>query len=200
LAKSCEELERMARRRGFADQVAVRAACELFWEKGYEATSLAELQAVTGLSRSSMYAAYGSKRGLFERASLSYLADVIDPLLAPMEAPGAGSRDIQGFFHAMARVLRSPDTRFARRGCFVLNTVLELEHLDQPASDMVTQYRERVRAAITNALMPAEGDDARAGQAEALTAMHVGVMITARIDPVAAAIACERVAAQLSEE
>lgn len=189
----------MARRRGFDDLAAVRAARELFWEKGYEATSLAELQSVTGLSRSSMYAAYGSKRGLFERAALSYLTDIVGPLLAPMEVPGAGTRDIQGFFQAMADVLRSPDRRFAKRGCFVLNTVLELEQLDQRASDMVSQYRVRVQAAVTNALT-STADDARAARAEVLTAMHVGIMVTARVDPVAAAIACETVAAQLSQE
>ncbi len=190
----------MARHRGFDDLAAVRAARDLFWEQGYESTSLAELQSVTGLSRSSMYAAYGSKRGLFERASLSYLADVVDPMLVPMEAAGAGWPEIQGFFRHMAGVLRSPDTRFARRGCFVLNTVLELEHLDQPATDMVTQYRVRVQAAFTNALAPIGNVHDRVTRAEVLTATHVGIMITARIDPVAAAIASETVAAQLPGE
>jgi TetR/AcrR family transcriptional repressor of nem operon len=190
----------MARQRGFDDLAAVRAARELFWEKGYETTSLAELQSVTGLSRSSMYAAYGSKRGLFERASLSYLADVVDPMLEPMEAAGAGLADVRDFFLLMAAVLRSPDTRFARRGCFVLNTVLELEQLDQPATDMVTRYRARVQTAVANALGSAGGADARAARAEVLTAMHVGIMITARVDPVAAATASETVAAQLMGE
>jgi TetR/AcrR family transcriptional repressor of nem operon len=187
----------MARRRGFDDLAAVRAARDVFWEKGYELVSLPELQRATGLSRSSLYAAYGSKRGLFERAALSYLADVVDPLLGPMEMPGAGVREIRGFFLEMAAVLRSPDTRFARRGCFVLNVVLELEHLDQAATDMVTRYRLRVRAAVANALASAAGREARA---EVLTAAHVGIMVTARLDPVAAAIASETVAAGLRDD
>jgi AcrR family transcriptional regulator len=190
----------MARRRSFDDVAAVRAAREIFWEKGYEAVSLAELQSVTGLSRSSIYAAYGSKRELFERASLSYLADVVDPLLAPMEAAGADGRDIQAFFLAMAAVLRSPDNRFAGRGCFIINIALELEQLDQRATDMVSQYRTRVHGAVTNALMPIGSPDARAARAEVLTAAHVGIMVTARLDPIAAAIASETVAAGLSED
>ncbi len=189
----------MARRRSFDDVAAVRAARELFWEKGYEAVSLAELQSVTGLSRSSIYAAYGSKRELFERASLSYLADIVDPLLAPMEAAGADRRDIQAFFLAVAAVLRSPDNRFARRGCFIINIALELEQLDQRATDMVSQYRARVHGAVTNALVPITGPGARAAQAEVLTAAHVGIMVTARLDPVAAAIASETLASGLSE-
>ena len=188
----------MARVRGFDDAAVVRAARSVFWEQGYENTSLLHLQQATGLSRSSMYAAYGSKRGLFQRAAVSYLADIIDPLLAPMEAPGAGVTDIADYFLAIAGATRAPNARHARRGCFLLNTVLELEHLDEQATDMVTAYRVRVHAAIANALTSAEPDAvARSARAEVLTALHVGVMITARLDPDAAAVASEQVAADL---
>jgi TetR/AcrR family transcriptional repressor of nem operon len=188
----------MTRSRGFDDLTVVRAAREVFWEHGYERTSLAQLQSATGLSRSSMYAAYGSKRGLFERTSLNYLDEVIGPLLAPMEAPGAGLPSISGFFLEQAAVTRSPDARFARRGCFVLNTVLELEQLDAGITDMITAYRSRVHTAISHALTAVEPDDGvRAARAEVLTSAHVGVMITARIDPGAAALAAETVSAAL---
>ncbi|HEY0816107.1 MAG TPA: helix-turn-helix domain-containing protein, partial [Pseudonocardia sp.] len=160
----------MARARGFDDLSAVRAAREIFWEHGYESTSLLQLQRATGLSRSSLYAAYGSKRGLFERASLNYLDEVIGPLLVPMEAPGAGVQTISAFFLAMAQATRSPEARYARRGCFVLNTVLELEHLDTSATDMVSSYRARVHAAIAQALTSVESDAAtRSTRAEILT-------------------------------
>jgi AcrR family transcriptional regulator len=190
----------MARTRAFDDLAAVRAARDLFWEKGYEAVSLVDLQKVTGLSRSSIYAAYGSKRELFERASLNYLVEVVDPLLAPMEAPGADRGAVRGFFLAMADVLRSPDTRFAKRGCFLINIVLELEVLDQRATDMVTQYRTRVNAALTNALTSIDDPAARAARAEVLTATQIGAMVTARLDPAAAAVVCETTAARLSED
>ena len=185
----------MARERGFDDGSAVRAACELFWAQGYERTSLADLQRTTGLSRSSLYAAYGSKRGLFERASLLYLADVVHPMLEPMEQPGAEPSTIAGFFLTMAEALRNPETRFARRGCFVLNTILELDQLDAAAVDMVSAYRRRVQAAIENAL-PHDDNNRRTERAEVLTSLHVGVMITARVDPDAAAIACEAAAGE----
>ena len=188
----------MARAREFDDLATVRAARTIFWERGYENTSLAQLQIATGLSRSSMYAAYGSKRGLFERAALSYLDEVIGPMLGPMEAAGADVDSIADFFRAQARVMRSPETRFAKRGCFLLNTVLELEHLDLSATDMVTAYRGRVHAALSHALLIAESDaPARAARAEVLAALHVGIMITARIDPGAAAVAAETTAAGL---
>ncbi len=189
----------MPRARGFDDLAAIRAARDTFWEHGYESTSLRQLQRATGMSRSSLYAAYGSKRGLFERAALNYLDEIIGPYLEAMEAPGAGVDTISAFFLGMAQATRAPDVRYARRGCFVLNTVLELEHLDAAATEMVASYRSRVHGAISHALTPVESDAVvRSARAEVLTAAHVGVMITARVDPTAAALASETIAAQLS--
>lgn len=187
----------MARRRQFDDETAVHAARELFWERGYVSTSLAQLQAATKLSRSSMYASYGSKRGLFERAALNYLAEIVDPLLGPMEVPGSGPEEISGFFLAMAAVLRSPNQRLAKRGCFMINTLLELDELDAEASDMVTVYRARVHRACLNAVSSIEGIGDREARAEVLTAGHLGVMTMARIAPVSAAIASETIAADI---
>lgn len=186
----------MARARAFDDAEAVRAAREVFWAQGYEHTSLIDLQRATGLSRSSLYSAYGSKRSLFQRASLDYLAEVVDPMLAPMEAPGADRGTVAGFFLSVAGVLRSPDTRFAGRGCFVLNTILELEQLDAEAVDMVTSYRSRVHAALTHALGSIDDEDTRRARAEVLTSAHVGIMISARVDPRSAAVASETIAAE----
>jgi TetR/AcrR family transcriptional repressor of nem operon len=171
---------RVARTREFDDETAVRAARELFWERGYVSTSLAQLQDATKLSRSSMYATYGNKRGLFERAALSYLEEIIDPLLGPMEA-----------------VLRSPNQRLAKRGCFMINTLLELDELDAAATDMITVYRARVHRAVLNAVGSIDGIGDRAARAEVLTAGHLGVMTMARIAPVAAAVASETIATDI---
>jgi TetR/AcrR family transcriptional repressor of nem operon len=184
----------LPRIREFDDEAAVYAARELFWERGYVSTSLADLQDATTLSRSSMYAAYGSKRGLFERAALSYLAEVVDPLLGPMEAPGSGAAEIAGFFLAMAAVLRSPNERLARRGCFMINTLLELDELDAEAREMVSVYRARVHRAVLNAVGSVEGVGDREARAGVLTAGHLGVMTMARIAPVEAAVASETIA------
>lgn len=81
------------RPRAFDMEGVLEAAMRLFWEQGYEATSLARLREATGLSSASLYGAFGSKQGLFERAVERYLAgpgrvtDVIDDTsLSPREA------------------------------------------------------------------------------------------------------------------
>ena len=76
----------MARPRSFDTATAVRAARQVFWTRVSEATSLPDLEAATGLRRSSLYQAFGSKRGLFDAAVASYLDEVVRPLLAGLRS------------------------------------------------------------------------------------------------------------------
>lgn len=58
----------MARPREFDESLAIDAAAEVFRRRGYAATSIEQLVEATGVHRGSLYATFGSKRGLFLRA------------------------------------------------------------------------------------------------------------------------------------
>ncbi|MFE5588533.1 helix-turn-helix domain-containing protein, partial [Kitasatospora sp. NPDC056531] len=58
----------MARTKEFDPDAALQAALELFWRRGYEATSMADLVEGLGIARASIYATFGSKRELYLRA------------------------------------------------------------------------------------------------------------------------------------
>jgi AcrR family transcriptional regulator len=60
------------RPRSFDRDAAIDAAMRLFWARGYEATSLAELTKALGIAPASLYAAFGSKEGLFYEAIRRY--------------------------------------------------------------------------------------------------------------------------------
>jgi TetR/AcrR family transcriptional repressor for divergent bdcA len=107
-------------------EAALEAAMLLFWEQGYEATSLAQLRAATGLSSASLYGAFGSKEGLFQRAVEHYMqgpggvtAVVADETLSPREAVAGllhGSIDMQadpshpvGCLVALSGTMRAPN-------------------------------------------------------------------------------------------
>jgi TetR/AcrR family transcriptional repressor of nem operon len=184
----------MARTRAFDDETVVLAARELFWDHGYAGTSLVQLEQATGLNKSSLYATYGSKRGLFERAVRSYVTEVVEPLLGAMEAPDAGVGTIAAFFLGMSACVGTVETRFAGRGCLLVNTAMELEHLDEAAAAMAVGFRERIASAIGNALGHVEAVTDPHERAQFLTATYLGIMVTARLDPAAAAVASEAVA------
>jgi TetR/AcrR family transcriptional regulator, transcriptional repressor for nem operon len=65
----------MARPREFDEVTVLRAALGCFWAKGYEATSVEDLVQATGLSRASLYGAFGDKERLFARVVDFYLAE-----------------------------------------------------------------------------------------------------------------------------
>lgn len=62
----------MARQREFDEDKVLDAAMQLFWEKGFEATSLSDLTSRMGIQRPSLYSAFGDKKGLFEAALRKY--------------------------------------------------------------------------------------------------------------------------------
>ncbi len=75
MARSGKSLEKSrGRPRGFDREAALRAAMETFWQRGYEGASMAELTQAMGINAPSLYAAFGSKEGLFQDALRLYLA------------------------------------------------------------------------------------------------------------------------------
>ena len=68
------EVATRGRPRGFDVDVALDRAIVVFWREGYDGASLAELTAAMSITATSLYAAFGSKRELFERAFTRYLA------------------------------------------------------------------------------------------------------------------------------
>ena len=193
----------MARKRSFDETAVLRAARDVFWARGYEATSLELLQVAMGLSRSSLYETFGSKRALFARVQADYLADVITPRLAPLERSGAGTASLVTYFTTFAEYLRTAPPERAGRGCLLVNTATELAVLDDEAAGVVEAYRQRVRAvfgtvlqqAVQDGGLPDDGSAER--RAELLTAEVIGVFLTSRLSLPAAAALADAVAADI---
>jgi TetR/AcrR family transcriptional regulator, transcriptional repressor for nem operon len=64
----------MARPREFDMNQVLNQAMRLFWRKGYVATSMSDIYAVTGLKPGNLYAAFRDKEGLFQQAFEHYAA------------------------------------------------------------------------------------------------------------------------------
>jgi TetR/AcrR family transcriptional repressor of nem operon len=143
----------MARPREFNADTALDRAMETFWSKGYEATSLDDLCEVTGLSRSSLYATFGSKRNLLLRSVDRYV-EQRNPRLAAVLAQPVPVRDA---FAALARqfidqIVAGP----GRRGCFLGNCAAELPRSDRAALAQVRKGLQSTEATFRDALIRAE--------------------------------------------
>ncbi len=192
----------MARPRTYDDRAALRAARDQFWAHGYEATSIGDLEERTGLSRSSIYQAYGSKRVLFDAALQSYREDVFEMLLGPLKRAGAGLAEIVTFYRALAGWLRA-DPATTARGCFMVNTMAELGSTDDEVTRVGNAHLRRLysilSAALTEAAAPGPVDACEVDRrARVLSSTTMGVFVTARVDPGAAAATCDAVAAEVS--
>lgn len=185
----------MARPQAFDTVRAVRAARDLFWERGYDATSITDLEQATGVSRSSLYNAFGSKRGLFDHAVRDYLDMVVGPRIAILRAPGAGVPAVVEYLERLARVLEDAEARWSRLGCLLVNASTSLAARDEHLALVVETYRGDLVAAFTAALTPEVPDAAR--RARITAGLTISALSIARTNPVAAAELLHDAAADL---
>ena len=89
--------------KSFDEDVIVGRAMDVFWEKGYEPASMADLIAATGITRGSLYNAFGGKEALFFKALEKYDTDNRRALLAELEAVDDPLRAITLLFEGVVR-------------------------------------------------------------------------------------------------
>jgi AcrR family transcriptional regulator len=190
----------MSRPRTFTPSTVVEAAKELFWRRGYAGTALGDVENATGLSRSSLYQAFGSKEALFDAALEDYVATFMGPLLRPMESASARPVDVEAFFGKLAERFRG-DPDEARKGCLWVNSLAEFSGRSDPLAVNADAYRQRLYDAFDNALggRVLEGDDRTVAQRRArmLAATTLGLWLAVRIEADEAAALCEAVRAEV---
>jgi TetR/AcrR family transcriptional repressor of nem operon len=143
----------MARPREFDLDVALERAMHVFWAKGYEATSLDELCDATGLSRSSLYAAFGDKRSLLLQSLSHYVengSERIAKALARKVPFRAALAEFLGDF--IDAIMAGP----GRRGCFIGNCAAEMARQDRGAMAHIRGALERNESYFRDALLAAQ--------------------------------------------
>jgi TetR/AcrR family transcriptional regulator, transcriptional repressor for nem operon len=146
-------LRDVARTKEFDPETALRAALELFWERGYEATSMADLVEHMGVARASIYATFGGKHELYLKA-LDRYGESVDPyLLTELSQPGPVLPAVRALVERFAREATGDG---GRRGCFVVNTAVELAPHDPLMARRVQASWDHLETALTSALIRAQ--------------------------------------------
>ncbi|NMM50692.1 TetR/AcrR family transcriptional regulator [Marinigracilibium pacificum] len=113
----------MTRKKNFDQDLVLEKAIELFWQKGFAATSMQDLVDHLGISRSSLYDTYGGKENLFKESFALYRSKNIERVKSFLESQPDVKEGLRKLFeYAIEESVNDED----RKGCFVVNTTTEL--------------------------------------------------------------------------
>jgi len=138
----------MGRPYEFDREETLSKAMDLFWEKGYKATSIQDLVDRMGIKRGSLYNTFGDKHSLFIAAVEHYAEEVTSKTIKVLESKGSPIENIRLFFET---IVNTPANR-KTRGCLISNTVVELAPHDKKVAKTVRQILKRIQTAFLNCL------------------------------------------------
>ncbi len=169
--------------KSFDVDLATDRATEVFWKKGYEATSMADLTAAMRINKGSLYNAFGSKKALFDRALTRYDQKTRAAKINQLRAQNDGVAAIYAFFDGFVEEARKDPRNL---GCFVVNTAQDLPNqppeiaqtIHSALEDIKEFFREMIEKGqqagdIPNTVRPEE-------TAQAMLSMLVGLRLLSR--------------------
>ncbi len=113
----------MPRVKLFDENEVLNKATELFWKKGYHATSIQDLVSFLGINRGSLYDTYGGKKELFDKAFRLYRTNNSNGITAFLE----GQNEVKKGFRKLFEIgINKSVSDKDQKGCFVVNTTTEL--------------------------------------------------------------------------
>lgn len=176
------------RPRSFDRNEALRLAMQVFWSKGYEGTTMADLTTAIGVKAPSLYAAFGDKNALFREAVEFYSTTTA---AAPMNAlkEGLGVRE------EIFNMLHSSIDTFAGKGCMVVTSAINCAPENSAHAEELRARRHKKRMALDKRFRQAQtqgelnADADIDGLSDFYTAVLHGLSLSARDG-----ISCERLA------
>lgn len=143
----------MARQKEFDPDAVLDRALELFWERGYEATSMADLVEHLGIGRASLYATFGSKHELYLKALDRYLLKADPSPLEFLSRPGPALALVRALVERYAEEAACDGKK---RGCMVVNAAVERLPGDRLVARRVDMTWDALEAALMAALHRAQ--------------------------------------------
>ncbi|MDQ0773599.1 TetR/AcrR family transcriptional repressor of nem operon [Streptomyces aurantiacus] len=180
----------MARTRAFDTEAAVSRAMDLFWMRGYEATSVRDLTQQLGIGQGSLYAAFGDKEGLYRAALEHYRTTLAADALRSLDEGADARSAIRTMLVGRVRIA----VEDGGRGCLAVNAVCERLPQDASVRRTVRDMQDASRDALAEVLrVAAERGEIAARhdphtQAAFLVTFLNGLLVTSKITPDAHAL------------
>ena len=183
---TCDNDSDMARPREFDEAIALEAAIDCFWNRGYKATSVRDLAEQMGISAPSLYNTYGDKHALFVQALERYLDHSMRARIKRLEHALPPKQAVRRFIAEI--IARSVNDR-ERRGCFLINSALEVAPHDKELGAFIADRIAEIEAFFYRSIKRAQAEGtvpAECGArdvARLLLGVLVGIRVLARSRP-----------------
>jgi AcrR family transcriptional regulator len=149
-----ETTKQRGRPRAFDKDEALRKALLIFWQRGYEGTSMADLSDALGINKPSIYAAFGNKEALFRQALQKYLAGPVAYIADAMNAPTA-LEAVERILKDSAELLTSKDSP---RGCLIVQGALACGHESDLIRQELISYRKKFEESLAQRFIKSQLD------------------------------------------
>ena len=171
------------RPRSFDPDAALDAILRVFWEVGYEAAAIDALAEAAGVTKPSLYAAFGDKRAQFAAAWGLYLNSSLRPPLALLADHEAAADGVRAWLRNSVERFTDPTDP---PGCLVTLHAAGAAGPDETVRELATAADAEVRAALRARLRPLNAADGRAPRttaplADRLAALRDGLSVAARL-------------------
>lgn len=136
----------------FEPEVALQRAMEVFWARGYEAASLAELLQHMGISRKSMYDTFGNKQSLFLKALDQYAQTRLRSIREQLLASGSPLRNIEQLLQSMQKTHGKPGSK----GCMLGTCTADFNTSDVEIAPILRSYYHQLENIYYEAISQAQ--------------------------------------------
>jgi len=140
----------MARQKQFDQTEALEAMMYAFWAKGFDGTSLQDLEHATGLTRTSIYHSFGNKREVFEQAISHYADTLLGGMVSLLDEGENIQQGVRKLLYAAVDHHFQPSTP---GGCLVVLSLLECEQHASSSSEKVLKIVRQLHKAFQQQLM-----------------------------------------------
>ncbi len=133
----------------FNRETALSSAMQVFWQKGYENTTISDLVKACGASRYGLYDEFGDKRGLYLEALDCYRDKIVNMYLGKLVEPDASLQDIKNYFE---RLINLSGSSGGALGCLMCITAVNYALKDEVAAKKVNNYFDLLKTVFLRAL------------------------------------------------